>query len=81
MAAFVVPPRVTPVARGTLLGMVTFPSPAHTHHMEECRHGLIAAVCAVCCRAVAQLELEATAAQQAPPPGPELAVAGGAVPR
>ncbi|WP_284301711.1 hypothetical protein [Homoserinibacter gongjuensis] len=49
--------------------------------MEECRHGLIAAVCAVCCRAVAQLELEATAAQQAPPPGPELAVAGGAVPR
>jgi hypothetical protein len=49
--------------------------------MEECRHGLIAAVCAVCCRAAAQRELEATTAQPLPPPGPELAIAGGAVPR
>lgn len=63
------------------MGMVTFSSPAHTHHMEECRHGLIAAVCAVCCRAAAQRELEATTAQPLPPPGPELAIAGGAVPR
>jgi hypothetical protein len=49
------------------LGMVTFPCRAHTRAMDECRHGLIAAVCAVCCRA----EAEAASASQ-----PERVLAG-----
>jgi hypothetical protein len=61
--------------------MVTFPFRAHTHDMDECRHGLIAAVCAVCCRAAVQVEFAVEASPQASAPRPELAVAGGAVPR
>lgn len=73
--------RAHPSRGAPLLGMVTFPSGSHTHHMEECRHGLIAAVCAVCCRAAVQVELTAEGAPPVAPPQPELAVAGGAVPR
>ena len=72
--------RAHPDRGAPLLGMVTFPSRAHTRAMEECRHGLIAAVCAVCCRAADCVD----AASEAPvvvAGERELAVAGGAVPR
>jgi hypothetical protein len=49
--------------------------------MDECRHGLIAAVCAVCCRATTQAELGASASQAPAPQQQELVIAGGAVPR
>ncbi len=61
--------------------MVTFPFRAHTHAMDECRHGLVAAVCAVCCRATTQAELGASASQAPAPQQQELVIAGGAVPR
>lgn len=70
--------RVHPDRVAPLLGMVTFPSRAHTHPMDECRHGLIAAVCAVCCRAAEHAEPAAEATVEV---ARELAIAGGAVPR
>jgi len=49
--------------------------------MDECRHGLVAAVCAVCCRAAEHVDTDPTVSVGSADASRELAVAGGAVPR
>jgi hypothetical protein len=49
--------------------------------MDECRHGLIATVCAVCCRAAENAESMSEASARTAEAPRELVVAGGTVPR
>jgi hypothetical protein len=56
--------------------MVTFSSRVHTQDMDECRHGLVAAVCAVCCRAAERHDDVPAASAPLAEVARELAVAG-----